>query len=80
MLKGLLCPQSLYDFRPISLVGSLYKVLAKLLTNRLKTVFGGVISDSQLAFVKGRQILDEILVENEVVDNAEKLKKGFTAS
>jgi len=34
------CPQTLNDFRPISLVGSLYKVLAKLLANRLKNVIG----------------------------------------
>jgi hypothetical protein len=71
------CPQTLNDFRPISLVGSLYKVLAKLLANRLKNVIGSVISDTQSAFVKGRQILDGILVANEVVDEAKKLKKDL---
>ncbi len=40
------CPQTLNDFRPISLVGCLYKVLAKLLANRLKNVIGSVISDT----------------------------------
>jgi len=39
-------PQSLNDFLPISLVGSLYKILAKLLANRLSTVIGSVISDA----------------------------------
>jgi len=68
-------PQRLSDFRPISLVGSLYKILAKILANRLRTVIGSVISDSQSAFVKGRQILDGILVANEVVDEARKCKK-----
>jgi len=70
-------PQSLNDFRPISLVGSLYKVLAKLLANRLKSVIGSVISDSQSAFVQGRQILDGILVASEVVDEAKKFKKDL---
>jgi len=70
-------PQSLNDFRPISLVGSLYKVMAKLLANRLKSVIRSVILDSQSAFVQGRQILDGILVANEVVDEAKKLKKDL---
>ena len=47
-------PQRLNDFRPISLVGSLYKVLAKVLANRLRIVIGSVISESQSAFVKGK--------------------------
>jgi len=68
-------PQRLNDFRPISLVGSMYKILAKVLANRLRSVIGSVISETQSAFVKGRQILDGILVANEVVDDARKCKK-----
>lgn len=49
--------KDLKDFRPISLVGSIYKLLAKMLVNRLKKVVGKVISKSQNAFVEGRQIL-----------------------
>ncbi|GAU30969.1 hypothetical protein TSUD_63800 [Trifolium subterraneum] len=54
-------PQRLNDFRPISLVSSLYKILAKVLANRLRLVIGSVISESQTAFVKERQILDGYL-------------------
>jgi hypothetical protein len=54
-------PQTLNDFRPISLMGSLYKILVKLLANRLRHVIGSVISDTRSAFVKDRQILDGIL-------------------
>ncbi|GAU16627.1 hypothetical protein TSUD_325750 [Trifolium subterraneum] len=68
-------PQRLNDFRPISLVGCLYKILAKVLANRLRLVIGSVISESQTAFVKDRQILDGILIANEVVDEARKAKK-----
>ncbi|WJX63191.1 hypothetical protein P8452_48110 [Trifolium repens] len=70
-------PQRLNDFRPISLVGSLYKILAKVLANRLRLVMGSVISESQTAFVKDKQILDGILIANEVVDEARKSKKDL---
>ncbi|XP_024630861.1 uncharacterized protein [Medicago truncatula] len=53
----------------------MYKVLAKILANRLRTVIRSVVSDSQSGFVKGRQILDGILVANEAVDEARRLKK-----
>ncbi|CAJ2672661.1 unnamed protein product [Trifolium pratense] len=70
-------PQRLNDFRPISLVGSLYKILAKVLANRLRQVMGSVISEAQTAFVKNRQILDGILIANEIVDEARKSKKDL---
>ena len=68
-------PQRLNDFRPISLVGSMYKILAKVLACRLCSVIGSVVSDTQSAFIKGRQIMDGILVANEIVDEAHRCKK-----
>nr|GEW81847.1 RNA-directed DNA polymerase, eukaryota [Tanacetum cinerariifolium] len=46
------------DFRPINLIGSLYKIIAKILANKLRFVISDLISDFQSAFVSKRQILD----------------------
>ena len=61
--------EDLRDFRPISLVGNLYKWLAKVSANRLKKVVGKVVSKAQRAFMEGRQILDVVLIENEAIDS-----------
>ncbi|RVW69756.1 hypothetical protein CK203_061849 [Vitis vinifera] len=64
--------EDLGDFRPISLLGGLYKLMAKVLANRLKKVIGKVVSPNQNAFVMDRQILDASLIANEVMQ-----KMGF---
>ena len=42
------------DFRPISIVGSVYKLLSKVLANRLRRVMDNLISKSQNSFVGGK--------------------------
>ncbi|RVW23504.1 hypothetical protein CK203_090732 [Vitis vinifera] len=72
--------EDLRDFRPISLVGGLYKLLAKVLANRLKKFVGKVVSSAENAFVEGRQILDAALIANEAIDsllNETRVGMGF---
>ena len=47
-------PVSLNEYRPISLVGFFYKVLANVLANRLKLVMYSLIGSTQMVFVKDR--------------------------
>nr|GFB85457.1 RNA-directed DNA polymerase, eukaryota [Tanacetum cinerariifolium] len=55
------------DFRPISLIGCVYKVVTKILANRLASIISELISDSQTVFVSGRQILDGPFILDEIL-------------
>jgi len=61
-------PSKLEQYRLISLVGALYKIISKVLASRLKKVFLAIIYEIQSSFLKGRGILDSILMANEVVE------------
>lgn len=50
-------PQLLAEYRPVFLVGSLYKILSKLMAERLKKVVSKIISTKQSAFIKDRNLM-----------------------
>ncbi|GMI90851.1 hypothetical protein HRI_002754400 [Hibiscus trionum] len=71
------CPKFISDYRPISLIDSLYKVVAKVLSRRLARCIKEVVGENQFAFTPGKQISDCALIANEVVDEMRRKKKGL---
>lgn len=67
-------PQGMNDYRPISLIGAFYKIVAKVLASRLKLVLDGMISQTQSAFVGGRYILDNPIILSETISWAKRTK------
>jgi hypothetical protein len=63
------------DFRPISLLGCLYKLVAKVLAARLGIVMDSLVNSTQSAFIKGRNLVDRVVVVNEVLDVAKKSRR-----
>ena len=55
------------QFRPISLCNVIYKILTKIIANRLKPLLPFIISNEQTGYVEGRQIMDSVILSNEVI-------------
>ncbi|XP_074306305.1 uncharacterized protein LOC141641547 [Silene latifolia] len=60
-------PISVKEFRPIACCNTLYKVISKLLCNRLAAILPNLINSSQSAFIKGRSIMGNILISQDLV-------------
>lgn len=69
-------PQSLNEYIPISLIGCVYKIVVKLLANRLKKVMSDIIDERHSAFIGGRHLLHSVIIANEAVEEARRCQKS----
>ncbi|GJS77754.1 hypothetical protein Tco_0727635 [Tanacetum coccineum] len=61
-------PTLITDFALFSLIGIHYKIIAKILANRLSKVIDKIVSKEQSAFIAGRQILDGPVILSEIIE------------
>ncbi|MCH79274.1 putative non-LTR retroelement reverse transcriptase [Trifolium medium] len=72
-------PETIQQFRPISLCNTLYKVVSKVMTNRIKDTINKVVSPHQTGFIPGRSIHENIVVAQEMAHSMRQLngKVGY---
>ncbi|XP_056698695.1 uncharacterized protein [Spinacia oleracea] len=68
-------PSSITEFRPIGLCNTIYKLITKIISSRLKLVLHRIISPLQSSFIKGRGIEDNVILVKEMAHLFHKAKK-----
>lgn len=69
MIPKTIPPTDITDFRPIACCNFIYKVLAKVLCNRMKPLLTNLISENQCAFIKERSIAEGTMLVHEHIGN-----------
>jgi hypothetical protein len=67
--------RSLKKFRPISFINCSFKVFAKAMNNRLEGICNRLLAPNQIAFVKGRFILENVVAAHEIIYEAIRSKE-----
>lgn len=71
-------PETIKQFRPISLCNVVYKIIAQVLVNRLKQCIHKLVNPLQAGFIPGRQAADNIIIAQEMIQSIRtcRVKKG----
>ena len=67
-------PATTSQFRPISLCNTIYKIISKIMANRMRPILERIIDPVQTAFIPNRSIQDNILLTHEIMNKFNKMK------
>lgn len=69
------------NFRPITLLNVAFKVILKVLVNRMRPIMCKLIGPRHNSFLLGRSTLDNVILTHEIIHNVNKRKgrKGIMA-
>lgn len=73
-------PTTMKDYRPISCCNTLYKCISKLIAQRLRSTLPDLVDKAQAAFIKGRNISDNILMAQEILKGYNRKRDGPRAA
>lgn len=60
-------PENINHLRPISLCNTAYKVITKILVNRLRPVMEDLLAPFQTSFIPGRRVSDNFIISQEII-------------
>jgi hypothetical protein len=80
LIPKIKCPEKVTEYMPISLCNVLYKLISKVLANRLKKILPHIIFESQSAFIPGRLITENILIAFETLHHMHNKRAGKVGS
>uniref|UniRef100_A0A2N9I4P7 RNase H type-1 domain-containing protein n=1 Tax=Fagus sylvatica TaxID=28930 RepID=A0A2N9I4P7_FAGSY len=75
LIPKCLGPETLSQFRPISLCNTVYKIVTKIIVCRIRPIIGNLVSPYQAAFVPGRRGIDNVIIAQEIIHSMHR-KKG----
>lgn len=76
LIPKTLHPQTPNDYRPISLCNVSYKIISKIIANRLKPLLHMLITPTKCAYISGRHIQNNIVIAHEIIHSMKKRRKG----
>ena len=74
LIPKIQCPESINNYRPISLCNSVYKIITKIIVGRLRPYLDKLIGPCQRAFVPGRRGVDNTIIVQELIHTMGKTK------